>query len=81
MRASSVALVAPRSNYAQGDTATHKVGHWMNLYHTFQGSCGPNNDYVEDTAPQKADVNVFYCRLTYNTCGGADSARDPVTNS
>ena len=67
-------------NYALGDTAVHEVGHWMNLYHTFQGSCGKNNDFVADTPPQLADENVFYCNVRYNTCGGAGSPKDPVKN-
>ncbi len=73
-------VVSPDFNYSLGDTATHEVGHWMNLYHTFQGSCGPNNDYVEDTPPQLADANVFLCDVGLNTCGGAATAKDPVKN-
>jgi hypothetical protein len=67
-------------DYSRGDTGTHEVGHWMNLYHTFQGSCGPNNDYVADTPPQKADENVFLCDPALNTCGGPRTAKDPVRN-
>ena len=67
-------------NYARGDTATHEVGHWMNLYHTFQGNCGPKNDYVTDTPRQKFGENVFYCRPEQNTCAGPGSPRDPVKN-
>jgi hypothetical protein len=39
--------------FDRGRTATHEIGHWLNLRHIFQGGCA-DQDLVADTPPQAA---------------------------
>jgi hypothetical protein len=63
--------------YDGGDTATHEIGHWLGLAHTFENGCNPPGDRVEDT-PYESDPDFDCGATTPDSC--AQPGKDPVHN-
>lgn len=66
------------TGFNEGDTATHEIGHWLGLFHTFQNGCKKPGDHVADTPYQADGPNIFECNESDDTC--TQPGTDPVHN-
>jgi hypothetical protein len=62
--------------FDQGETATHEVGHWLDLEHTFFRGCSSGGDFVADTPPEKTPTDG--CPAGKDTCSAP--GLDPIHN-
>jgi hypothetical protein len=63
-------------HYNEGGTVVHETGHWLGLFHTFQGGCTSTNDQVADTPAQSTPTTG--CPATRDSCPAPGS--DPIHN-
>jgi MYXO-CTERM domain-containing protein len=81
----SVGKNAPAGgDYALGRTATHEVGHYLGLFHTFDGGCGSagapytSGDLLGDTTAH-AEPN-YECAPAPTACGAGQAPIDNYMN-
>ena len=58
------------------EVLVHETGHWLGLYHTFQGGCDGDGDFVDDTPYEAAPAP--FCPIGLDTC--PSEGLDPTHN-
>ena len=53
-------------DYSLGLTTMHETGHWLGLFHVFQGGCSGKGDYINDTPAQGTATEG--CPASADTC-------------
>lgn len=66
------------TTFSRGKVASHEVGHWMNLIHTFEGGCD-EGDEVDDTPAEAQKGGASGCPEGADTCPN-DPGLDPIHN-
>lgn len=89
IRADYVGLIQTGNVSNGGRTLTHEIGHWIGLYHTFQGGCAGQTasncayggDQVCDTPPVSEANYGSNCAASLNSCNGdSPDLKDMITN-
>ena len=77
---SSFGRNAPLTPFHLGRTATHEVGHYLGLFHTFDGGCGTvsncsgTGDLICDTNRESSPT--YGCPSSRSTCSGTPAPKE-----